>query len=72
MFKALVIRDDKGKFKDVEDVVRVARALGQQLFKTRENVCVKRIFGPDPEIGYVVVVECSNSPGVRGRNRGER
>ena len=32
------IRDDKDKFKDVEDVVKVARALGQKVFKTHENV----------------------------------
>jgi hypothetical protein len=73
--KALVIRDDKGRFKDVEDVVRVARALGQQVFKTHENVCVKRIYGPDPEIGYVAVVEGperSNAPGVRRRKKGDK
>jgi len=41
--RALVIRDDKNKFRDLEDVVKVARALGQQVFKTREHVRVLRI-----------------------------
>ena len=72
MLKALVIRDDKNKFRDLEDVVKIARALGQQAFKTHENVRVIRIFGPDPEIGYVAVVEdprCSETSGVRGRKK---
>lgn len=68
VLKALVIRDDKHKFKDLEDVVKVARALGQQAFKTRENVLVKKIWGPDPSFGYVVLVESrTNRPDVRLR-----
>lgn len=67
--RALIIRDDKNKFRDLEDVVKVARALGQQLFKTHENVLVKRIWH-DPEYGYVVIVErpqsCTEPLNVRG------
>lgn len=58
MLKAFVIRDDKGKFKDLEDVVRIARALGKQYFKVKENIVkVLRIWGPDPLYGYVILVE---------------
>lgn len=73
--RALVIRDDKGKFNDLEDVVRVARAQGQQVFKTKQNVKVIRIWGPDPEVGYVVVVEgprCSDELGVSSRKTEQR
>jgi len=70
--RALIIRDDKNKFKDLEDVVKVARALGQQVFKTNENVYVKRVWH-DAEYGYIVLVEetgcCSRDLGVRsGKN----
>jgi len=55
--KALVIRDDKGKFKDVGDVLAIARAEGKKLFKTKENVLVVRVFY-DFEVGWIVVVRC--------------
>jgi len=65
--RALIIRDDKGKFKDLEDVIKIARALGQQAFKTHGNVRVTRIW-PDPAYGFVVVVErCTEPLNVRGR-----
>jgi len=54
--RALIIKDDRGKFKDLGDVLAVARTLGQKVFKTHENVSVKRIWH-DPEYGYVVIVE---------------
>jgi len=64
--RALIIRDDRSKFKDLEDVVKVARALGQTVFKTHANVSVKRIWH-DPEYGYVVIVEACTEPlNVRG------
>lgn len=75
MHKAFVIRDDKGKFRDLEDVVKIARALGQQAFKTHENVCVVKVLGPFREIGYLAVVRgpdksgCSNPLDVRGREK---
>ncbi len=55
--KALVIRDDKGKFKDVGDVLAVARSEGKKLFKTHENVVVVRVFF-DFEVGWIAVVRC--------------
>jgi len=55
--KALVIRDDKGKFKDVGDVLAIARAEGKKLFKTKENVSVVRMFF-DVEVGWIAVVRC--------------
>jgi len=55
--KALVIRDDKAKFKDLGDVLAIARAEGKKLFKTKENVSVVRIF-LDVEVGWIVVVRC--------------
>jgi uncharacterized protein YxjI len=55
--KALVIRDDKGKFKDVGDVLAIARAEGKKLFKTHENVSVVRLFF-DVEVGWIAVVRC--------------
>lgn len=72
MLKAFVIHDSKHKFKDLEDVVKVARAVGKQAFRTNERVFVKRIF-QDPELEcYVAVVEgpdVQNSPGVGGSRR---
>jgi hypothetical protein len=65
--KALVIRDDNEKFRDIGDVLAVARSEGKRLFKTRENVSVVRIFF-DVEVGWIAVVRfpstiagCSNA-----------
>ena len=72
MLKAFVIHDSKHKFKDLEDVVKVARALSRQAFRTKERVFVKRIF-QDPELEcYVALVQgpdVQNSPGVGGSRR---
>jgi hypothetical protein len=61
VLKALIIQDDKGKLKDLEDVIKIARSEGKKAFHTDQNVLVKRIY---PEsFGYVVVIEfdgCSN------------
>jgi hypothetical protein len=57
--KALVIRDDKGKFKDIGDVLAVARSEGKRLFKTKENISVVRLFF-DVEVGWIAVVRCSS------------
>lgn len=56
--KALIIRDDKKKFKDLGDVLAVARAEGKKLFKTHENVYVIRVFF-DWFVGWTVVVSLS-------------
>jgi hypothetical protein len=65
--KALVIRDDQEKFKDIGDVLAIARSEGKRLFKTRENVSVVRLFF-DVEVGWIAVVRfpsavacCSNT-----------
>jgi hypothetical protein len=58
--KALVVRDDKGKFKDVGDVLAVARAEGKKLFKTHENVVVVRVFF-DFEVGWIAIVRCPSA-----------
>lgn len=66
--KAIVIRDDKGKFKDVGDVLAIARAEGKKLFKTHENVLVVRLFY-DGELGWIAVIRqpgCSNTADVSG------
>jgi hypothetical protein len=70
--KALVIKDDKGKFKDVGDVLAVARSEGKKLFKTHEGVLVVRVFF-DGEVGWIAVVRyptanagCSNTLVVSG------
>jgi hypothetical protein len=55
MLKALVIFDNQHKFRDIGDVVAVARAEGQKLFKTHQNVRVVEIF-KSLEDYYVVVV----------------
>jgi len=60
--KALVIRDDKRKFKDLGDVLAVARAEGKKIFKTRENVSVVRMFF-DVEVGWIAVLRCPVKPG---------
>jgi hypothetical protein len=56
--KALIIRDDKGKFKDLGDVLAVARSEGKKLFKTHENIAVVRLLF-DVEVGWIAVVRCS-------------
>ena len=58
LLKALVIRDDQHKFKDVGDVVAVARSEGRKLFHTEENIKVIRVFF-DGDIGWIVVIGCS-------------
>ncbi len=65
--KALVIRDDKEKLKDIGDVLAIARSEGKRLFKTRENVSVVRLFF-DVEVGWIAVIRfpsavagCSNT-----------
>ena len=58
--KALVIRDDKSKFKDLGDVLAVARSEGKRLFKTSENVSVVRVFF-DVEVGWIAVVRCPSA-----------
>lgn len=58
--KALVIRDDKGKFKDVGDVLAVARSEGKKLFKTHESVLVVRMFY-DGEVGWIAIVRCPST-----------
>lgn len=66
--KAIIIRDDKGKFKDVGDVLAIARAEGKKLFKTHENILVVRLFY-DGELGWIAVIRqpgCSNTAGVSG------
>jgi len=68
LLKALVIYDDAHKFSDLGDVVAVARAEGQKLFRTSMRVNVIRIFECDNY--YVVVVDsagCSDAAGVSGR-----
>jgi hypothetical protein len=55
--KALIIHDDKRKFKDLGDVLAVARAEGKKLFKTHENVAVVRLFF-DVGVGWIAVVRC--------------
>lgn len=55
MIKAAVIHE--GKIHDLGDLVKVARAVGQELFKTHEHVRVlPRVFHI-PELGYIIVVE---------------
>jgi hypothetical protein len=53
--RALVIRDDQGKFKDVGDVVAIARAEGKKALHTDQNVKVIRLFW-DLEVGWIAVV----------------
>jgi len=63
--KAVVIRDDRHKFKDLGDVLAVARSEGKKLFRTSENILVVRVFW-DSEVGYVAVVRqpgCSSPLG---------
>ncbi|MEM3699853.1 MAG: hypothetical protein QXL57_03165 [Candidatus Bathyarchaeia archaeon] len=76
--KALIIRDDKEKFKDIGDVLAVARAEGKKLFKTHENILVVRVYY-DGEVGWIAVVRypkaevgCSNIAGVSGGEKIEK
>ena len=82
MHIAFIVRDDKAKFRDYEDLVKIGRDLGQQAFKTDKNVRVVKILGPlheaiSPfrEIGYVVVVAepekdgCSTASDVEAKRQ---
>jgi cupin superfamily acireductone dioxygenase involved in methionine salvage len=53
--RALVIKDDQGKFKDVGDVVAIARAEGKKALHTDQKVKVIRLFW-DQEVGWIAVV----------------
>lgn len=69
--KGLVGRD----YRDLEDVVKVARAEGQRLFRTKKHVRVVDFMSrPDLE-GIVVIVEydegCTGPLVVRGGNKKE-
>lgn len=69
--KAVVIRDDRHRFRDLGDVLAVARAEGKKLFRTCENILVIRVFW-DSEIGYVAVVRqpgCTSSLVVSGGDK---
>ena len=56
--KALVIRDDGNRFKRLDDVICVARNEATQLFHVgSDRIDVIKIYGPDPGIGYTVVVK---------------
>jgi len=70
-FRSFVIRDNKHKFKDLGDVLAIARAEGKKLFKTDKNVYVIRVFF-DQAVGWTVVVslspmnaDCSNTKGQK-------
>jgi len=54
--KALVIRDDQHKFRDVGDIVAIARSEGKKLFHTDGNIRVIRIVFLDEEVGWIAVV----------------
>jgi len=56
ILKALVIRDDQHKFRDVGDVVAIARSEGKKLFHTDANIRVIRIVFLDEEVGWIAVV----------------
>jgi hydrogenase maturation factor len=60
LLKALVIRDDQHKFKDVGDVVAIARSEGRKLFHTEENIRVIRVFF-ESDIGWIAVIGCSGA-----------
>ncbi len=53
--KALVIRDDRERFKDLGDVLAVARAEGKKVFKTDQNIRVIRIWH-DVGVGWIAVI----------------
>jgi hypothetical protein len=57
ILKALVIRDDQHKFRDVGDVVAIARSEGKKLFQTDGNIRVIRIVFLDEEVGWIAVVK---------------
>ena len=57
LLKALVIRDDEQKLRDVGDVLAIARAEGKKLFHTDENIKVIRLIFLDQEVGWIAVVK---------------
>jgi len=54
--KALVILNDSGAIKDLGDLLKIARAEGQKLFHTRENIQVLEVFHSHLVNGFVVVI----------------
>jgi len=57
-FRSFIIRDNKHKFKDLGDVLAIARAEGKKLFKTHKNIYVIHVFF-DYLIGWTVIVSLS-------------
>jgi len=55
--KALVIQNDQGKIVDLGDLLSIARAEGQKIFSTKENVNIVEVFHSHTFVGYVVVVK---------------
>lgn len=55
MFKALVIQDSERKFRDLGDVLAVARAEGKKIFKCQTGINVVRVWR-DEVVGWVVVI----------------
>lgn len=71
--RSLLIRNDKGKVRDLEDVVKIARAQGQTVFKTHKHVRVLKIHGPFGDGSFLVEVQdprCTENPGVRMKEGG--
>jgi len=73
--RTVLVRNDRQKIKGLMDVVKIARAQGQTIFKTHEHVRVIKIHGPFRDGCFAVEVEgpnCTEASGVRGRKRGEK
>jgi len=54
--KALVILNDNKAIKDLGDLLKIARAEGQKVFHTHENIQVLEVFHSHLVNGYVVVI----------------
>jgi len=62
--KALIVKPQKRDDSDLGDVIALARSIGKQVLKTKENVRV--LWTCESPYGYVVIVEgCSQPSGCK-------
>jgi len=70
--KALVILNDNNAIKDLGDLLKIARAEGQKLFHTRENIQVLEVFHSHLVNGFVVVIGDERSNNRSGVTKEEK
>lgn len=63
MLRALVIQNDKGRLRDMRDLVNVALCEAQKAFRSPRPIRVLEIYSSQRFNGWIVVVECDSPMG---------